>query len=138
MNRDALGYWQLPKPNKGKEKEWHVIARVAKEVPFGYKLHPDNDKLLEPIPHELEALELAKRHVKQYSLREVALWLTKQTGRYISHSGLKKRLDIERRRKRSAAIKRKLAKRLEETLKEIEKLEKGGVGAYSVREPDAE
>ena len=134
MNRDALGYWQLPKPNKGKEKEWHVIARVAKEVPFGYKLHPDNDKLLEPIPHELEALELAKRHVKQYSLREVALWLTKQTGRYISHSGLKKRLDIERRRKRSAAIKRKLAKRLEETLKEIEKLEKGGVGAYSVKE----
>lgn len=138
MNRDSLGYWQLPKPHKGEEKQWHVIVRVAREIPFGYRLHPDNDKLLEPIPEELEALELAKKHVLQYSLREVATWLTRQTGRYISHMGLKKRLDIERRRKKAAAIKRKLAKRLEETLNEIEKLEKGGVGAYSVREADAE
>jgi hypothetical protein len=138
MNRESLGYWQLPKPHKGEEKEWHVIVRVTRDIPFGYKIHPDNDKLLEPIPHELEALELAKRHVKQYSLRDVALWLTKQTGRYISHMGLKKRLDIERRRKKAAAIKRKLAQRLQETLNEIEKLEKSGVGAYSVRDADAE
>jgi L-lactate utilization protein LutB len=48
--------------------------------------------------------------------------------------GLKKRVDVERRRKKAASIKRKLAQRLEETLQEIEKLEKGGVGAYSVTE----
>lgn len=129
-----LGFWELPKPDKGKETEWHVIARVSRQVPFGYRVHPDNDMLLEPIPHELEALELAKRHIKQYSYREVAAWLSTQTGRYISHMGLKKRIEVERRRKKVAAIKRKLAKRLEKTLAEIEKLEKGGVGAYSVRE----
>jgi L-lactate utilization protein LutB len=50
--------------------------------------------------------------------------------------GLKKRVDLERRRKKAAAIKRKLAKRLEETLAQIEKLEKEGVGAYRIREPD--
>jgi len=133
--KNDLGFWELPKPKKGKEKEWHVIARVSPiQVPFGYRIHPENDKLLEPIPHELEALELAKRHIKQYSYREVAAWLTTQTGRYISHMGLKKRIEVERRRKKVAAIKRKLAKRLEETLAEIEKLEKGGVGAYSVEE----
>ena len=134
LDRESLGYWTLPKPHKGEEKEWHVIVRVSRHVPFGYRIHPDNDKLLEPIPDELEALELAKRHIRQYTYREVAAWLTKQTGRYISFRGLKKRLDVERRRKKAASIKRKLAKQLEETLQEIEKLEKGGVGACSVKE----
>ena len=136
LDRKSIGYWQLPKPHLGEEKEWHVIARVTTFVPFGYRIHPENDKLLEPIPDELEALDLAKRHLKQYSYREVANWLTKQTGRYISHMGLKKRVDLERRRKKAAAIKRKLAKRLEETLAQIEKLEKEGVGAYRIREPE--
>ena len=136
FDRSSLGYWQLPKPHKGEEKEWHVIARTAIYVPFGYRIHPDNDKLLEPIPVELEALELAKRHLKQYSFREVANWLTKQTGRSITAMGLKKRVDVERRRKKAAAIKRKLTQRLEETLAEIEKLEKNSIGAYSIKGGD--
>ena len=88
--------------------------------------------MLQPIPLELEALELAKRHLQQYSYRDVANWLTKQTGRSISHAGLRQRIDIERRRKKAANIKRKLAKRLEETLAEIEKLEKGVTGYYTI------
>src|SRR6056300_1347805 len=136
LDRQSLGYWQLPKPHKGEEKDWHVIVRVTKYIPFGYRVHPDNDKLLEPIPDELEALEKAKQHLIQYSYREVAIWLTKQTGRYISHMGLKKRVDIERRRKKAAAIKRKLAKRLEETLQEIQKLEEENIGAYRVINPE--
>jgi hypothetical protein len=135
MNRESLGYWQLPRPHKGEEKEWHVIVRTARQVPFGYQVHPDNNKLLEPIPVELEALELAKRHLKQYGYREVAIWLTKQTGRSISHMGLKKRVDIERRRKKTARIKRKLAQRLEETLQEIKKLEEDSIGAYRIISP---
>ena len=135
MNRESLGYWQLPKPHKGEEKEWHVVVRLVRQVPFGYRIHPDNDKLLEPIPEELEALELAKRHLKQYSYREVAIWLHKQTNRYISHMGLKKRVDVERKRKKTARIKRKLAKRLEETLQEIKKLEEDSIGAYRIITP---
>lgn len=130
-----LGFWELPKPFKGKQKEWHVIARVTlRQVPFGYMIHPDDEKLLQPIPEELEALELAKRHLKQYSYREVAQWLSKTTGRYISHMGLHKRVKVEQKRKTSAAIKRKLARRLQETLTQIEKLEEGRVGSYSIRE----
>ena len=83
-----------------------------------------------PISLELEALDLAKRHLKQYSYRAVAQWLSKETGRYISHMGLKKRIEVEQRRRKASAIKRKLAKWLEETLEEIEKLETQGVGAY--------
>ena len=130
-----LGFWELPRPLKGKEKEWHVVARVTeRQIPFGYRVHPDNDRLLEPIPAELEALEVAKRHLKQYSYREVAIWLSKTTGRYISHMGLHKRIKIEQKRKKSATIKRKLARRLEETLSQIKKLEEGRIGSYSIPE----
>ena len=129
LQKDWLGYWELPKPNKGKEKEWHTIARVSRTVPFGYELDRDNDKLLQPIYIQLEALELAKRHLKQYAYREVAIWLTKKTERYISGEGLRKR-----RRKRSASIKRNLARRLKETLEEIQKLEEKGIGSYSQTE----
>ena len=65
--------------------------------------------------------------------KDVAIWLTKQTGRYISSEGLRKRIKVEQRRKRSAKIKRELARRLKKTLKEIQKLEKEGVGSYSNR-----
>jgi|TARA_R110001592_G_scaffold67853_1_gene207854 hypothetical protein len=102
-----------------------------KQIPFGYKVNPDNERLLEPIPHELEALHLAKQHVKQYSLRDVAQWLTRQTGRSISHMGLKKRISIDRKRKKTIIIKKRLAQRLQKTLQEIEKLEEDKVGAYS-------
>ena len=74
--------------------------------------------------NRLELLELAKKHVKQYSLRQVAAWLTTQSGRSITHDGLKKRLDVERKRKRITAIKRQYAKRLEKALRQIESLKK--------------
>jgi hypothetical protein len=45
--------------------------------------------------------------------------------------GLKKRVEVEQRRKKAATTKRKLAQWLQETLEEIEKLESQGVGAYA-------
>jgi hypothetical protein len=129
------GFWELPKPNKGQERNWHTIARVnMRTVPYGYMIDSDNERLLQPIVLELEALELAKQHLRQYSYRDVARWLEKQTGRSISHMGLKKRVEVDRRRKKTAAIKRRLAKQLQETLAEIEKLEENSVGAYSTTE----
>lgn len=129
-----LGFWELPRP-KHKDKTWHPVVRVsARTVPFGYEIDPHNEKLFMPIAHELEALLLAKKHLRQYSYREVANWLTAQTGRSISHVGLQKRIAIERRRKKASIIKRRLAKRLQETLKEIDKLEKSVTGYYTTEE----
>ena len=112
--------------------------KIKGRVPFGYKKDPDNPKFLKPIPEELEILELAKKHVKQYSLRQVAAWLTTQSGRSISHDGLKKRLDVERKRKRLTTIKREYAKRLEKALRQIEILEKerSGCDTYEKEEDD--
>ena len=67
------------------------IKRKARTIPFGYKLAEDTD-YIEPIESELEALEKAKEYLKTCSLREVAIWLTKKTGRYISYVGLRKRV----------------------------------------------
>ena len=129
--------WTLPKPEViGGEYVWKPVVRVGRHVPFGYRQDPDDCDILLPIPEELELFEKAKEFLKYYSYREVSAWLSTQSGRYISHVGLYKRVKIEQRRKTAASIKRKLAKRLEETLSEIEKLEKEGVGAYRIREPE--
>ena len=67
------------------------IKRKARTIPFGYKLAEDTDYLV-PIESELEALEHAKNYLKTCSLREVAIWLSRKTGRYISYVGLNKRV----------------------------------------------
>ena len=130
MSSEELGYWTLPKPDI-EVKEWSRIPRVARVIPFGYEVDPDDADFLLPIKNELDALEQAKAHLKQYSYREVANWLSKETGRYISHMGLKKRIQVERRRKKSTTIKRELARRLKKTLQEIEKAETSRTGSYT-------
>ena len=95
MNR-SLGKWKLPQPTDLKNEEqteWIQIPRIARIIPFGYKINKEDKELLDPIPYELEALELARKYIKQYSLRQVANWLTKKTGREISHIGLRKKIN---------------------------------------------
>ena len=128
--RESLGYWMLPKPDF-KVKRWERIPRLTHQIPFGYEIDPDDDDWLTPISKELELLELAKKHLKQYSYREVSAWLTTQSGKSISHMGLKKRVDLERKRKTTARIKRELAKRLQEAITQYETLEKERTGYYT-------
>ena len=133
FEKAELGYWMLPKPNN--IKSWERVPRLTKRsVPFGYEIDTEDDSWLLPISRELELLELAKKHLKQYSYREVSAWLTTQSGRRITHDGLKKRIDVERRRKSLAAIKRKLASWLEETIVQYETLEKERIGTYTYKD----
>jgi hypothetical protein len=133
FEKAELGYWMLPKPNN--IKSWERVPRLTKRsVPFGYEIDTEDDSWLMPISRELELLELAKKHLKQYSYREVSAWLTTQSGRSITHDGLKKRIDVERRRKSLAAIKRKLASWLEETIAQYETLEKERIGTDTYKD----
>ena len=72
---------------------------------------------------------MARNYVKQYSYREVANWLSKQTERYISHVGLRKRLQHERQRKNTARSLRKWADYAEKAINTIKKIEEGRTGA---------
>ena len=123
--------WKLPVPKEGEVFEWRSVVRVGRQVPFGYRQDPNDCDILLPIDKELNMLEEAKKYLKQYSYREVSAWLTTQSGRSISHMGLKKRVDIERKRKTVARIKRELAKRLQKAISHYETLEKERTGYYT-------
>jgi len=125
-----LGQWKLPQPTDLQEdNEWVPIPRVARTVPFGYELDPEDDGILLPIDNELDMLVKAKKYLKQYSYREVANWLTRNTGRTISHVGLKKRLDNERRRKNKAGSLRRWADYAKKAVAKAEEIERNRIGA---------
>ena len=130
MSNEELGFWMLPKPDMF-IKSWNKIPRVAKTIPFGYEIDEEDDDFLVPIDIQLDALDKSKQHLKQYSYREVANWLTKETGRYISHTGLRKRIEVDKRRKRTITIKRKFARRLEKAINEIKKLEEQSLDCFT-------
>ena len=130
----SVGKWKLPQPTDLKDennKEWIQIPRIARTVPFGYKVNDDDKELLDPIPYELEALELARRHIKQYSLRQVANWLTTKTNRQISHIGLRKRLLHERQRKNKARTLKRWSEYAQKAIEKAKAIEESRVGAKS-------
>ena len=126
----SIGKWKLPQPTDIKEEnEWVQIPRIARTVPFGYKQNEEDPDILDPIPTELDLLEKARQHVNQYSYREVANWLSKNSDRYISHVGLRKRLQNERQRKNKVASIRKWAEYAETAIAKAKALEEERTGA---------
>ena len=77
---------------------------------------------------------MARKYVKQYSYREVANWLSKQTDRYISHVGLRKRLDNEQHRKNKARSLRKWAEYAEKAITKAKEIEEARTGASQQKE----
>jgi hypothetical protein len=126
--------WKLPKPER-LDGEYHYfpVVRAGRTIPFGYEVDPEDDKLLQPITRELDLLEQAKKHLKQYSLRAVADWLSHESGRSISHVGLRARIKIEQRRKTEAAHARYFAHKYKEALAKAEKLESQRIGGSRTR-----
>ena len=125
-----LKQWKLPQPTDIKENnEWVPIPRISRTIPFGYDVDPDDPDVLLPNEYQLDMLEKASQYLKQYSYREVANWLTRNTGREISHVGLKKRIDNERRRKNKAGSLRRWADYAKKAIAKAEELEAKRLGA---------
>ena len=130
-----LQKWKLPQPTDIKEdNEWIAIPRISRTIPFGYELDKDDPDILQPVKHELDMLEEAKKYLKQYSYREVANWLSRNTGRSISHVGLKKRLDNERRRKNKVGSLRRWADYAKKAIAKAEEIENKRLGAKTYEE----
>ena len=129
MNR-SLGRFKLPQPvDVQEENEWLSIPKVARTVPFGYKVNEEDPDILDPIPDELNKLQQAKKYLNQYSYREVANWLSTNTGRSISHVGLMKRLTNEQRHKKQATSLRNWANYAKKAIAKAEKIESQRTGA---------
>ena len=132
-----LKQWKLPQPTDIKENnEWIPIPHISRTIPFGYDIDPDDPDVLLPNEHQLDMLEKAKQYLKQYSYREVANWLTRNTGRDISHVGLKKRLDNERTRKNKAGSLRRWADYAKKAIAKAEELEAKRLGAKTSDEEE--
>ena len=130
MRNRALGKWKLPQPTDLKsENEWMPIPRIARTIPFGYEVDPEDNNMLLPVSVELDLLEKARDYTKQFSYREVANWLTKNSGRTISHVGLVKRLKNERQRKNKATSLRRWADYAQKAIKKAEDYEEKRTGA---------
>ena len=111
-NERDLGSWLLPAP--AELRQWLPIPiledSLRVSVPFGYEKREGDNTHYWPIHHQLELLEEAKKHVKKYSYKDVAAWLSKRAERSITAEGLRKRIKNEQNsRKRAAAIRRSIA-----------------------------
>ena len=126
----SIGKWELPQPTDIKEEdEWISIPRIARTIPFGYEQDKEDLDILNPIKKELDLLDQARKYVNQYSYRQVANWLSKQSGRYISHVGLQKRLKNEKKRKSQARSIRKWAEYAEKAISKAKEIEIERTGA---------
>jgi hypothetical protein len=126
--------WVLPAPPRQKGQTWLPVVRIGRTVPFGYEQDPDDPDILLPIQKELELLEVAKKHLKRYSFREVANWLSKESGRNISHEGLRKRVSIESKRQREAANARLYSERAEKAARKAQEIS-SRIGGDQTRVP---
>lgn len=119
----AIGTWLLPTPDE--IKKWSPVPILNKKAPapFGYYKANEDDDFYTPNEFELEALELAKQHLKKYTYAEVSQWLSKQVGRKITIQMLYDRLKREQNRKKRLATYRRAAKRLTAFLKEAKRWE---------------
>ena len=125
-----VGYFKMPDPVGLKDdNEWLMIPKISRTIPFGYKAHEQDEDILVPIIEELEALELAKEYLREYSYREVAGWLSDRTGREISYIGLRKRIQKEKQRKSKAATYKTWLKNYKKALEKLEEIESKRIGA---------
>ena len=128
------GYFKMPDPvGLQEDSKWLEIPRISRTIPFGYEVHEEDEHILVPIVNELEALEVAKGYLTEYSYRDVARWLSDRTGRQISHIGLRKRIQKEKQRNSKAATYKAWAKKYETAIKKFEELEEKRTGAKEKR-----
>jgi hypothetical protein len=117
---------------------WEIIPRIniTVRVPHGYKTDPSDNTIFVPDLAQIEWLEKALDYVDDgNSFRAVAEWYTDQTGRKISHQGIK--IIWEKHRKhlktneRAAKLKQATLKRRPKTKeeKEVQQLKRKVVGA---------
>jgi len=116
--------WRLPKPTVlNKKKVWFPVVRIGYSVPFGYYEDPEDKDILIPIPEELELYELAKKHLKNYTYKDVAAWLTTRSGRKIGPSALHERINRERKNKRDLTNANYYAEKYKEACNKARKIE---------------
>lgn len=66
------------------------VAKVGRDIPWGYFQHPRDPQMLIPDEDLLVEMSKAFMFLDECSLRDVAEWLSARTGHRISAEGLRK------------------------------------------------
>lgn len=126
-------FFRIPAPDVTEDGYiFYPIVRVSRIVPFGYMVDPNDSDVLLPVEKELVLLEEAKKHLKKYSLRDVSAWLSKASGRSISHVGLNNRIKAEQYKEKEYIDAKRLAKKFKQAYHKAKRLEASRLGK---REP---
>lgn len=129
--------FRIPAPDKTDSRyKFYPIIRVGRIVPFGYRTDPEDKHRLLPVEEELILLEAAKQHLKNYSLRDVAAWISAKSGRYISHVGLRTRIQSEQYQQREYIDAKRIAKQFRDAYHKAKKLERGRLGLRELTEEE--
>lgn len=135
--KPSTRHMRIPVPEIDEDgAEFFPLVRLGVFEPFGYRKDPDDPMLLQPIPHELLLLEQAKKHLKRFSLRDVASWLSAESGRKISHQGLKDRVNADIKKDRDSTNSRHLAKQLAHAYTKARRLEASRLGLKAPKAKD--
>lgn len=127
--RKKTELFRIPTPDKTENGyKFYPIIRMGRIEPFGYKRDPEDQERLLPVPEELILLEMAKEHLKNYSLRDVAAWLSEKSGRKISHAGLRSRIMSEQERNKEYIETKKLLEKYRKTYYKMKRLENTRLG----------
>lgn len=105
------------------ELYWSPVPKLSPSVPWGYDIWEEDKDILVPDNDALRKLEIAKKLVKKYSLRQVAAWLEEETGRACSHMTLYQRLRYEKDRGYKATLLRYYAEKAQDALAKAKKAE---------------
>jgi hypothetical protein len=116
--------------------EWTPIVRRSRQIPFGYKQDPDDDKILLPIHEHLDRLTEAKAYLKTCSYREVAAWLSVKTGRLISFQALHKLIAKEKKRTNVAKLFRYYATKAKEYAETEKRIQESIIYVPDSKKPD--
>lgn len=120
---------RIPTPDETEDGYiFYPIVRVSRVVPFGYMQDPEDPDMLLPVEKELLLFEEAKKHLKQYSLRDVAAWLSAKSGRYISHVGLRTRVMQEQKQAKELIDAKAMAKRFYQAYKKAKRIQASRLG----------
>ena len=117
--------------------EWTPVVRRSRQIPFGYKIDPEDDRILLPIEEHLDKLVEAKKYLKTCSYREVAAWLSVRTGRPISFQALHKLVTKEKKRTNVAKLFRHFATKAKEYAETERRIQESILYVPKSKKPDA-
>ena len=138
--RPKYAEMRIPTPDFEEDSVvFYPLVRLGAYAPFGYRKDDEDEHLLQPIEKQLLLLEEAKKHVKQgFSLRDVANWLSCNSGRNISHQGLNERIKADQSREKEYLNAKHVAKQLLTVYKKAKRIEASRLGLSDPLDADIE